>query len=396
MKILLLTAGSRGDVEPFVALARSAEGRGHQVRLGIPDHSGVNTDGIDTVSLHMDFAQLIDDQGVSPRAAARTFRTVIRPAMGRLLFAAVQQIVTFAPDVVVYHPKILSAPVAANRVGIPSVIVETVPSVSRTREFPAPYITPVNLGPLNRATYLAAPLAALMFRSGLDAAFKELPPGPNRRGGQRVSMIPVSPQLLPRPHDWPPTVHLTGYWDGKPAPVGADAELEDFIDGGKFVYAGFGSMKAGDARERGEIVLEAARRCSLRVLVTTGWGGLDIPTTAHEDVLVRESVAHDHVLPHATAAIHHGGAGTVHAAARAGVPSIVVPFIGDQPFWGHLLHRRGLGPAPIPYRKLTADRLTDAIGKAGDCRHYAAQVGERVREEDGATAAVHVLENLAG
>ena len=100
--------------------------------------------------------------------------------MGRLLSAAVQEIVTFAPDVVVYHPKILSAPVAANRVGVPSVIVETVPSVTRTREFPAPYITPVNLGPLNRATYLAAPLAALMFRSELDAAFRELPAGPNR------------------------------------------------------------------------------------------------------------------------------------------------------------------------------------------------------------------------
>lgn len=168
------------------------------------------------------------------------------------------------------------------------------------------------------------------------------------------------------------------------------------MDGGEFVYAGFGSMKAGDARKRGEVVLEAARQCGLRVLATTGWGGLDILGTASEGVLVRGSVAHDQVLPRATAAIHHGGAGTVHAAARAGVPSIVVPFIGDQPFWGNLIYRHGLGPPPIPYRKLSAERLRDAIGKAGNSRHHAARVGERMRKEDGTTAAVHVLENLGG
>jgi sterol 3beta-glucosyltransferase len=169
-----------------------------------------------------------------------------------------------------------------------------------------------------------------MFGRELEAALTVLPSGQKRRAGTRVSLVPVSPQLLSRPRDWPPTVHLTGHWTGKP--VTADAELEDFMDSGNFVYAGFGSMKNGDARERGDIVLDAARRNGLHALVATGWGGLDLPGTATDGVLIRDSVTHDHVLPRATAAIHHGGAGTVHATARAGVPSIVVPFIGDQPF----------------------------------------------------------------
>jgi sterol 3beta-glucosyltransferase len=397
MKMMLLTAGTRGDVEPFFALARAAGARGHEVRTAIPENSGADTAGLDTVSLRMDFAQLVSDQGVSPRAAARTFKTVIRPAVGRLLSAAVEHIVAFAPDVVVYHPKVLSAPAAAQRLGIPSVLVETVPALTPTREFPSPIIPAASLGPLNRFSYLPARAATLMFRRELQAALDLLPPGRAPATGTRATLIPVSPHLLPRPADWPASVHLTGHWAAEPAALEIDDELKAFLAGGDFVYAGFGSMKAGDSRERGAAVIEAARRNGLRALVATGWGGIEVPAALMGgDVLVRESVAHHMVLPRAAAAIHHGGAGTVHAVARAGIPSVVVPFIADQPFWGALLHRRGLGPQPVPYRKLTADRLARALGEAGSCRIQAARTGELVRAEDGTAVAVGVLESLAG
>jgi sterol 3beta-glucosyltransferase len=397
MKMMLLTAGTRGDVEPFFALARAAGARGHEVRTAIPENSGADTAGLDTVSLRMDFAQLVSDQGVSPRAAARTFKTVIRPAVGRLLSAAVEHIVAFAPDVVVYHPKVLSAPAAAQRLGIPSVLVETVPALTPTRVFPSPIIPAASLGPLNRFSYLPARAATLMFRRELQAALDLLPPGRAPATGTRATLIPVSPHLLPRPADWPASVHLTGHWAAEPAALEIDDELKAFLAGGDFVYAGFGSMKAGDSRERGAAVIEAARRNGLRALVATGWGGIEVPPAAMGgDVLVRESVAHHMVLPRAAAAIHHGGAGTVHAVARAGIPSVVVPFIADQPFWGALLHRRGLGPQPVPYRKLTADRLARALGEAGSCRIQAARTGELVRAEDGTAVAVGVLESLAG
>jgi sterol 3beta-glucosyltransferase len=395
VRFLLLTAGTRGDVEPFVALARAAAARGHQVRLGVPDNSGVDTEGIDAVSLGMDFAQLISDQGVSPTAAARTFRTVLRPAVGRLLAAAVDHITAFAPDVVVYHPKVLSAPLAAGRLGVPAAVVETVPALTPTREFPAPYITTANLAPLNRATYLAAPLANLMFSRELDAALQSLPVGKKPGKEERNSLMPVSPALLPRPRDWPPTVHLTGHWTWKDGTAALDAELEDFMNSGRFIYAGFGSMKDGDAAARGNIIVDAARRCGLNVLAVTGWGGIDLPGATRDGVLVRGSVAHGLVLPRAAAAIHHGGAGTVHAVARAGVPSVVVPFIGDQPFWGQVLHRQGLAPGPIQHRRLTVDRLIQALGRTEICWDAATRTGEQMRNEDGTGAALDVLEHLA-
>ena len=396
MRLMLLTAGTRGDVEPFFALARAAAGRGHEVRIAIPENSGADTAGLDTVSLRMDFAQLVSDQGVSPRTAARTFRTVIRPAVGQLLAAAVEHIVAFTPDVVVYHPKVLSAPAAAQRLGIPSVLVETVPALTPTREFPSPIIPTASLGPLNRASYAPARAAALMFRRELKAALEILPAGTAPTTRTRATLVPLSPHLLPRPADWPLSVHLTGHWAENPVATETDEELEAFMNSGGFVYAGFGSMKAGDARERGEMIIAAARRNGLRTLVATGWGGIELPAAGMGgDVLVRESVAHQVVLPRAAAAVHHGGAGTVHAVARAGIPSVVVPFIADQPFWGRLVHRRGLGPEPIPYRRLTADRLAQALGQAGSCRGQAARTGELIRKEDGTAVAVGVLEQLA-
>lgn len=401
MKILLLTAGTRGDVEPFLALARAAVARGHSVRTAIPDNSGVDTTGLDIVSLRMDFAQLIQDQGVSPGMAAREFRAVIRPAMTKLLSVAVEHIVEFAPDVVVYHPKILSAPLAAQRLGIPSVLVETIPSFTATREFPAPFISRASLGPLNRITYRFADVARLMFRRELEQAARDLPPGPRTTSQPAATLIPISPQLLPRPVDWPETVHLTGHWSTHP-PAGngsaapdPDQELTDFVDDGAFVYAGFGSMKAGDPEARGTAIVEAARRNGLKVVAASGWGGIDIPPTLRgDDVLLRKSVDHNLVLPRAVAAIHHGGAGTTHAVVRAGIPSVVVPFIADQPFWGYLLHQRDLGPEPIPYRKVTTDRLSHALAHIEQYREQAAHTGSHVRREDGTAAALGVLEAL--
>ncbi|WP_323960963.1 glycosyltransferase [Arthrobacter sp. JZ12] len=403
MKILLLTAGTRGDVEPFLALARAAVARGHSVRTAIPDNSGVDVGGLDTVSLRMDLAQFISEHGVSPGMAAKEFRTAIRPAMSQLLSAAVEHIVEFAPDVVVYHPKVLSAPIAAQRLGIPSVLVETIPSFTATREFPAPFISRASLGPLNRMTYRFADVATLMFRRELDQAVKDLPPAPRTKPRPDATMIPISPQLLPRPVDWPDSVHLTGHWSTHP-PAGEEAadsaendqELLDFLDGGDFAYAGFGSMKAGDPRALGTAIVEAARRNGLRVVAATGWGGIDVPPNLRShDVLVRESVDHSLVLPRAAAAIHHGGAGTTHAVVRAGVPSVVVPFIADQPFWGYLLHQRDLGPEPVPYRKATTARLAHALAHIGRYREQAAHTGSHMRRENGTAVALDVLESLA-
>lgn len=396
MRLILLTAGSRGDVEPFVALAREAQRRGHEVRLCVPENSGADLSGIDAVTLGVDFARLVDRQGVSPLAAVRALRQTVRPLMRRLLVAAVERCLEFQPDLVVHHPKVLSAGLAAERLQVPRVVAEIVPSVTPTRAFPAPGVVDVDLGPLNRATYLASGAATRMFATELDVARRTA----GLRAGQHVepqqaTLVPISPHLLPRPEDWPADVHLTGAWEERRT-ARLEPVVQQFVRR-PFLYAGFGSMASGDPRRRAATVLAAARSRGLGVLAATGWGGLDVPAALQgDDLLVLPTVPHGQVLPHAAVAVHHGGAGTVHAAARAGTVSVVVPFVADQPFWGRLLHRAGLGPAPIRQQRLTVGRLSRALDVAGSCRSAAQRVGAELRREDGAATAVDLLESQVG
>lgn len=402
MKILLVTAGSRGDVEPFMALARRAAASGHTVLVAAPDRSGVEVTGVDVRSLGVDFSAMIESQGVSPLAAMRNLREVVRPVMRGVIVNAARAAREFEPDVIVSHPKVLSAPLIADALGIPHVLVEMVPAMTPTREFPAAGTVTRSLGPLNPLTYRAASAAGAMFRREVDEAASVMGVArPRRSSAPEATLLPISPAILPQPADWPESVVLTGPWrspatDATTPAAAPDPAVDAFLQGGPFAYAGFGSMAAGDAAARGRALVEAARARGLRLLVATGLGGIVVPDDLRgDDVLVTRSVDHTAVLPHAVAAVHHGGIGTVQAAMPAGTVSIIVPFIADQPFWGAHLHRRGLGPAAIPQRRLTAERLADAFAEAPEYEAAVASVAERMSHEDGTGAALRVLERLA-
>jgi len=253
--------------------------------------------------------------------------------MVAMLRSAAEAALAFRPDVIVYHPKVLSAPVAATRLGVPHVLVELVPTLTPTREFPAAGVTTVSLGQLNPLTYRGLAGASRMFAGALRDIRGRL--GVPVRGplpAPALTVVPISPVLLPRPQDWPVTTQMTGVWQSPPADPPLDAELDAFLHSGNVVYAGFGSMAAGDPVARGRAVVSAVRATGRRILVTTGWGGLRVPEDlTGDDVLVRAGVPHATVLPRCSVAVHHGGAGTVHAAVRAGVVSVTVPFLADQP-----------------------------------------------------------------
>jgi sterol 3beta-glucosyltransferase len=396
VRLLLVTAGSRGDVEPFVALARAARAAGHDVRVAAPDNSGVDAEGAGLVSLGVDYSKMIEDQGVSIGAALRNYRTVVKPVMRGVIVGAARAAQDFRPDVIAAHPKILSAPLIAHALGIPSVLVEMVPAVTATRAFPAAGTVTADLGPLNRLTYRAASGAAAMFGADLDEAARVLGVSrPRRLPSPAATLLPISPAILARPDDWPETVYLTGAWAEASASSTLSADLAAFVERGPFVYAGFGSMAMGDAAARGRAVVEAVRARGERLVVATGLGGLEVPSALRgDDVFVARAVPHDRVLPHATAAIHHGGIGTVQSVTRAGVVSIVVPFIADQPFWGAMLHRRGLAPRAVPQRRVTSSRIGDALDEAPVHRGVVQAVAERMSTERGTAEALRVLDAL--
>lgn len=154
-------------------------------------------------------------------------------------------------------------------------------------------------------------------------------------------------------------------------------------------------MAAGDAAARGRVIVEAARARGSRCLIATGLGGIDVPADClGADVLVVRSVRHAAVLSSASAAVHHGGIGTVQAAMTAATPSVVVPFIADQPFWGIRLHESGLAPAPIRRRALTVAALSAALGEAERCRPRVTAVAVAMAAEDGTRTALAVLTSI--
>jgi UDP:flavonoid glycosyltransferase YjiC (YdhE family) len=182
---------------------------------------------------------------------------------------------------------------------------------------------------------------------------------------------------LDRPAEWQPPADIVDFLDAGPPPV----------------YIGFGSMIAKDPAELFDVALEALRQTGQRGVLSTGWMGAD---HAHlpDDVFGIESIPHDWLFPMMKAVVHHGGAGTTAAALRAGVPSVVTPFFADQPFWAHRVKELGVGPRPVPQKRITAERLVAAIRTATSddgMRARAASIGERIRAEDGVRTAIGLV-----
>lgn len=211
-------------------------------------------------------------------------------------------------------------------------------------------------------------------------------------------LLGVSPLVVPHPRDAPDRVVTTGYWVEPLDPeYSPPADLEAFLQAGRPpVYLGFGSMPSSDPDALVDLMVTALRRAGRRGLVHGNWDGWH-PDHLPDDVLLIDPVPHEWLFPRTAAVVHHGGAGTTAAAARAGVPQLVVPHFGDQPYWGRRVSRLGIGPAPVPRRDLDADRLTTAITRlTGDenLRARAELVGTQIRAEDGVGTAVETIRRL--
>lgn len=128
------------------------------------------------------------------------------------------------------------------------------------------------------------------------------------------------------------------------------------------VYIGFGSIVVDDPDGMTQLIFKAIQLARVRALVSHGWGGLGAREDQKPDhIFMLGNVPHDWLFQHVSAVIHHGGAGTTAAGILAGKPTVVVPFFGDQPFWGSMIAHAGAGPEPIPYKHLTAEILAEQI-----------------------------------
>jgi sterol 3beta-glucosyltransferase len=413
MKMTLVTAGSRGDVQPYIALGKGLKEAGHDVTvLATDDFEDLTTEaGLTFHSTGVSVQAIMQNDEWQDRMESGNFLAIqmqMREELKRFASKMTPAMIdgcTGADLVIGGLGGIAGGFSVAEKLGIPIVEAHVLPIVP-TGEFPSPITPGLRFGSLvNRLSFHVARqvmwhsfrVADVTTREHLNmesASFW----GPYRSLNQRQipALYGYSRHVLPRPADWSDRHHITGYWfldaagDWSPPD-----ELLNFLEAGlPPVYIGFGSMRSENPKAAGRIALEALEKSGQRGVIASGWGGLTSDTLP-DNVFAVGSLPHSWLFPQMAAVVHHGGAGTTAAGLRAGVPSILVPFMGDQPFWGKRVHEMGAGTEPIPRKQLTADNLADAITEAVSNRtmqQKAAALGQNIEREDGVSQAVQLIE----
>lgn len=420
MNVVIQVVGSRGDVQPFVALGKVLkEEYGHRVRLATHPvfQDFITENGLEFFSIGGDPAQLMafmvknpglmpgfdtlrsgdvgmrrkevgtyikgcwrscfeSGDGLGPEVNDNTVEDYPNPQSGNALDQDLANR-PFVADCIIANPPSFAHVHCAEKLGIPLHIMFTMP-YSPTQAFPHPLanIQSSNTDP-HLANYMSYALIDMLTWQGLGDVINRFrlkslglepislvwAPGMLQRLGIPHTYC-WSPALIPKPKDWGQKISISGFFfldlAGNYSP--AD-DLKRFLDAGPPpVYIGFGSIVLDDPNKMTELIFEAVRITGQRVLLSKGWGGmgaeeLGIP----EGVFMLGNVPHDWLFQRVSAVVHHGGAGTTAAGITAGKPTVVVPFFGDQPFWGSMVARAGAGPEPLPHKELTGQKLADAI-----------------------------------
>ena len=418
MKITIIAPGSRGDVQPYVALGKGLKDAGHTLRiLTSQDFQGLVTDyGLEFFNLGGNMQAVAQDmQGLLERGNfLKILSSMGKSAQSLVIQASKSGLAACqGSDLIIAGLGGFFVGLAlAEKLDLPFVQAYYYP-FTPTREFPNAVVPlpPVRLPAwANRLSHrLAQQMLWQNYRSADNLARRQIlnmapasfwGPFASLERQKQTILYGYSPQVLPPPTDWGDFIHVTGYWFLEP-PAGWEPPLDllDFLQSGPPpVYIGFGSMGSSKPEETTDLIVQALARTGQRGVISSGWGGLrkeDLPDT----VFMIGPIPFGWLFPRMAAVVHHGGAGTTSMGLWAGVPSIVTPFMGDQPFWAQRVYDLGVGPKPIPRRHLTIDRLAESIHVAVSdttMREKAARLGERIRAENGIARAVEIIEQSSG
>jgi sterol 3beta-glucosyltransferase len=419
MRIVIIAPGTRGDVQPYIALGKELQQAGHYVRL-VSHHNFealACAHGLEFWPMAGDVQAIVQSETMQARIEQGNFISLIAQMAKESKLAAVQSAqdalaATREMDLVLTGMGgMFTGFAVAEKLKLPCLQAYLVP-FTPTRQF-ASVLAPALPGWLgttpNRISHhLTRQVMWQGFRSA-DALARQkvlnLPPAP-RKGpfdSDCTRGLPVlygfSPAVIPAPPDWGSEISVTGYWFlDAPSEWSPPPALSDFLETGPPpVYIGFGSMSSRSPEAAARLVLEALHISGQRAVLLSGWGGLK-PNDLPASVFMVEAIPHAWLFPRMAAVVHHGGAGTTAAGLKAGVPSLVIPFFGDQPFWGRRIAELGVGPPPIPRKKLTAEGLSQSILLAltdPEMRQKAAAIGAKIQAEDGTGRAASLISQLS-
>lgn len=418
MNITITSHGTRGDVQPYLALAVGLQQAGHRVTLATSYNytDWIEAYGVQSHPTRFNMQEFMKQPEVQAVLQSRNFvkqLRVFRQMMGQGpeamgdVWDAIQ-----TADFVIQSPTSSGALEAAQIRGVPAALAYPVP-FAPTDEFPAVFLGPArfSLGRgYNRLTHrfmhrmlwksMTGPMTnSLRKKLGLPSIGSFAEQAADARKLGIPSLYGYSEYVLARPSDWDEHQHITGYWFlDAPAEWQPPADLIHFLESGPPpVYLGYGSISQGDAEENTRLILHALELSGQRAVILTGWGGLT-RLSAPPHIFFVDDVPHDWLFPRMAALVHHGGAGTTGAGLRAGVPNIITPIAADQYAWAERVVQLGVGPRAPSIKRLTATKLAQAIHTAVNdsaLRARAAALGEKIREENGITRAVEVIERHA-
>jgi len=407
MKILLAPYGTRGDVQPLIALGVALRDRGHRVEVSAPDNfrAWIQSFGLIFHPVGLDMEQLLGAAGDKIRSLSWMMSHLsedLIPAQ----FNSLPQTFPDADIIIGAGLQFAGASVAEQR-RVPYVMVVYCPVAFPSSEHPAPNIKSQRLPRVvNRLTWsLGAVVADLFLQKSMNRSRGLL--GLGRVNGAASHLITCThtilaadPSLAPAPRDLPANVVKVDSLvldEGGPL----DDELAEFLSSGPPpIYVGFGSMVTGEADRAARMSLEAAELAGSRLILGSGWTGLglerdNLPSWCR----VISTVPHHLLFPRCAAVVHHGGAGTTTTVARAGVPQIVVPHLLDQFYWAHRVQLLGLGPQSDRFDYLEAGGLAQnmkAVLNDESFRQRAASMGNEIRAREGMTGSVRVIEEIGG
>lgn len=425
MKIVMLAVGSRGDVQPIIALGAGLLSHGHSVCLVTHQvfKELAESYKLKFMPLVCDPNQILHSEiGISWQESSKNplyFSTQLK----RIANVYLQGIFEDAwkacrgAEVIIFSPLAIAGYHIAEKLKIPCFAACLIP-FHPTSMFPSPLI-PFHFSFNFLYNYFTHLFVEKMFVKVWKQPvnfwrkkFLDLPPIGFTASWFKMGKNPVpflygySSHVVPRPGEWKDHLHITGYWfldhNSRWKPPGG---LVDFLHSGPSpLYIGFGSIIHRDPEKLTDIIITALKRAKKRAILVAGWGALhiknpDLNGKLSKDLYIIKSVPHDFLFPKMAAAIHHGGAGTTAASLRAGIPTQILPFFADQFFWGRRIADLKAGPAPFSIHSLTAEKLTKAILDLTNTPVYSTRtraLAEKIKKEDGVTRAVAFIHKRLG
>lgn len=400
MRVALATVGTMGDVAPFAILARHLVVRGHQVTaITWPVHrTALAQPGVrvEVAGPHADPARIATVAADAATRGPMDQVAVLRDfhlGDGEEHYRRLRALLD-GHDLVLLHGIHVLAHAAVLDLAVPWASAVFDPVLLPTSSAPPPGMP--GLGPLNRLAWrlldrmlsrVAGPVDDILRGAGSEQRGLPL----FRARSERLHLVACSPSIIRVPPDLPPGTRVTGAWIDRSPPRQLPDDLQRFLsDGAPPIVIAFGSM-VGTPDDAIHAVVDALLAAGRRLVVQGGGS----PATSSPNLFRIGQVDHRSLFPRASLVVHHGGAGTTHATCAGGVPSLVVPHVGDQRYWGERLQELGVAPAPQPVRGLRGDQLADAaLAAAVDprMRTAARALAERIDGEDGIGAALSALE----